>query len=705
MASTADAVRRFTTGLERVSAFYAGAGAELAEVFADFALSKELEDDHRIVCELFVAWREVGEAEITLAEKARELCACLKVMAKRCDSERTQRHTEAQRLRSALSTAVSASAAKRTSAATGGGGGWLGGWLGGGAAEVPVFDEEAESKRLESQRCATDACLDHIAEEMAASLSRHRTSLADGVADVRRFVKIVGEKVSVLKPSWRGTSGSNPRGKTRRATSSDPSTARAADGASGSKITGLIRSLSTVEGRQRHQETQDRLVPPPVFVDNNDKMLAPPVEPAGEGLQRIRGVYEHMVLKVGLRLLDERWATETQATISNFPRTAAGSSALLRESLMRDLLIGKIRLQSVTINDVSAAQNDVKKLSLHQLLRLRVLHLDYTPSGCGSDTVATIGAAHEGFMSAVDSLLFRALGQKATAGLAASGANAVAPADMHRVGREAMFFMAASVSISSPVWWCWWITDDRRVFFDAASFVSSPDFPSATSDTVGVLEVADFSKPDKHEPSGRLRWFDWRVEHVKEQASLSPEPKRAGGGQGNGSVCATDAADDAGPPEDTQRSLDVSCSVGGATAAMVNPAMLRGLRNSLRRTDTRGCNEVTSGAAEDDDCAEANASAVVSSPWASDGEKLVSPAARATSPIASGSRVPSPITTGSRSEPVSKVLRPPTSPSTNRSRLVPATSTSSSQAAASGDPPLTPAFLRDMRSGLRKAQS
>ena len=57
---------------------------------------------------------------------------------------------------------------------------------------------------------------------------------------------------------------------------------------------------------------------------------------------------------------------------------------------------------------------------LPQLLRLRVLHLDFTPSGCGADTVTAVGGTHQAFLSTLDTLLFQHLGRQATNQLVAA---------------------------------------------------------------------------------------------------------------------------------------------------------------------------------------------------------------------------------------------------------------------------------------------
>jgi len=296
------------------------------------------------------------------------------------------------------------------------------------------------------------------------------------------------------------------------------------------------------------------------------------------------------VLKAGLRLLNERWNTP-ESKLIELPKS------MMRAGLFRDLLTGKIRLQSVVGNDVSAAQHDVKLLTLPQLLRLRTLHLDFTPSGCGADTVTAVGGTHEAFLSTLDSLLFQQLGQKALSPPSAtsdstSKAAAKPTSDAHQCGREAILFLSAAAALPTPCWWCWWLPSGSRVFFNAGQFASATQFSETAG---GVLEVTDFSKADRHDPTGRLMWMDWKAEVVTEEAKLSSEPKRAladstsdasVGGAAAGSAAANNGP---GSPERAgggQKEAPAAASVGSATAGMVNPELLRSMRGGLRKTGT-----------------------------------------------------------------------------------------------------------------------
>lgn len=321
-------------------------------------------------------------------------------------------------------------------------------------------------------------------------------------------------------------------------------------------------------------------------------MLKPPVELLEDGQWRIKGVYEHQVLKAGLRQLSERWCQD-QADLLSFPKGSDGRPLMFREKFFRDLLEGSVRLQSLPARDISSAQPDIKHLALPQLLHLRVLHLDYSPSGVGADTVHSVGGTQEAFMATLDSELFRLLGRRAM-GLNGEGktwgsrgrvgvAENADISDVHRLGREAVFLVSAAAAIPAVPWWAWWVTDERRRFFDASKFTSVEHFPRGKD---GVLEVTDYSKPDRHEPTGRLRWFDWKVCLVPEECQLSAAPLRPGaesGGQEDGSLGVAGGRGDGGSAEQDGTK---SAPMGSGTAAMVSPEVLSGALKGLRSTKT-----------------------------------------------------------------------------------------------------------------------
>jgi len=300
-----------------------------------------------------------------------------------------------------------------------------------------------------------------------------------------------------------------------------------------------------------------------------------------------------------LRLLDASLPLEALET---FPRGRDGGSTLFRERLLADLMSGARELRSVVSSDVVAAQRDVHSLSLRQLLRLRVRHLDFVPSGCGSDTVTGVGGAHEAFLSAVDNRMFRLLGETVAGPFATQ-----LDVDMHRLGREAVLLVAAASAVTVSSWWCWWIMGELRVFLHVGNLsscgASGPividSFPEGVA---GVLEVTDYSKADRHEPTGTLRWFDWRVDLVACESALSDGPN---GGESSPVASTMGSRGEnvgrtkwrgflgaaASGPLDSESDGDIAVmkqdsggSAGVASSPMgLSVEVLRGTRNSLRK--------------------------------------------------------------------------------------------------------------------------
>lgn len=285
-----------------------------------------------------------------------------------------------------------------------------------------------------------------------------------------------------------------------------------------SKVMRLMKALGDSEERQKllEEEEDSGAHHTKATYGSGDQALRdasrepPHVRDMGDGELRIAGVYEHQLLKCGLRLLDEAWAEEGMPELP--------PQRLFRRSLLAELLAGTRSLQSVTANDVTAAQCDLRQLSARQLLRLRVAHLEFTPSGSGSDVVGTLGGAHEVFMHSNDSLLFEKLGQQA-----ASTLSLQPEPNFHSLGRQMVFYYAAARAVQSPEWWVLWL-GERRVFVHGSKLQLADTFPAEG----GVLEADDMSKADTLEPTGRLRWFEWRIRHVTEESLLSaPPPKPA----------------------------------------------------------------------------------------------------------------------------------------------------------------------------------
>lgn len=354
------------------------------------------------------------------------------------------------------------------------------------------------------------------------------------------------------------------------------------------RVTMLQKSMSTVEGRQqlRAAEGETDGQSEASVVPSMVPLHPPPVERLGETKWHIKGMYEHQVLKLGLRLVDKEW---DDTSILELPRDKDGKMSLFRPGLFTRLLDGSQKLKSVPGNDLSAAQPDLRKLSLRQLLRIRVSHLDFVPSGCGADSINSVGATHQAFLSTLDGLLFQRLGLQALGDAAPDWIDKELGPDnkvhSHRLGREAILLVAAASAVMVPPRWVWWLRDDCRVFFHVGHFSSEADFPPDSEG--GVLEVVDCSKRDQHEPTGQLRWLDWRVELVTSETRLSPERPRLPGSAAPPATRGRGATPRGGgdrSPRQVESSGAVSLDAGAAAADLMSAEVLQSKRSQLKKT-------------------------------------------------------------------------------------------------------------------------
>lgn len=619
-AGATERARRLANDVEKMSQILRRTGEELQEAFADFEVVDGDDPDDRACAELFVAWREVGEAKLACAARVDALAVDFSALVAKVEDGRVSAVEEAKRQLQAQARADIEAAQP------------LQHWL---VALVHARKPPAELQRhADELRILTSACFEQLSQAAEAARLQVGKALSELLAEAREPAKLVGEKLVVLKPAGSMRKSlttkragtriellkqrmGTPEGRQALRTVEDAHNAgedvqsalRAADAAAmvpkpevkatTDKIVKL-KSMATSEGRQalREQEAaEEALKPPPPPPPDPLAMRVPPSEQLEQARWRVRGLYEHMVLKIGLRLLDEEWSTEG---LQEFPRKATGASALFREGFISKLLAGSIRLQSITGNDISAAQPDLKLLSLRQLLRIRVLHLDFTPSGCGADSVTSVGGTHEAFLSSLDSLMFQSLGNKALKELASAMPEIDLQSEAHRLGREAVLLTAAGAAVpgesgGATRWWCWWLNNSRRVFFQVARFQASTSFPASEG---GAFEVLDQSYRDKHEPTGRLRWLDWRVDLCSTEGSLSPTRPQTGGAglqapspkqadsKGNAlkfTFMGSPGGGGAGPNTESKED-DKSTSTGAGMAKLVSTDLLTSSLGNLRKT-------------------------------------------------------------------------------------------------------------------------
>jgi hypothetical protein len=360
---------------------------------------------------------------------------------------------------------------------------------------------------LREQWSTTLAGLQKLAKKLNAERQASADAIAEAAAEAWRLGKPVGEKMS--HPNYRSSGDRDPNW---CVVENDPG------------------KMSTPRGRSPMSPEQDGPDTAHTAASTRSPAHATlPLQECGTAAWCIAGIYEHQALLMGLRCLDEAWAArgrDAQHQLTHLP------SGLRRAKLIEKLLGGIVTLQAVTGNDIATAQCDLQSLSVQQLLRLRVKNLDVMP-------VLAVGSTHEVFLTTLDRLLFQKLGNRAVEKASAVPVPTLLPSrapaefvDEYKVGREAVLYVAASVSLTASPWWSWWVTDERRIFFNAERFESSVRFP--TGDEAGVLQVADFSKAEKHESKDRYRRLDWRIQLISDEACLSNVPLR---GQLSSNAC------------------------------------------------------------------------------------------------------------------------------------------------------------------------
>eukprot|EP00928_Gymnodinium_smaydae_P096744 TRINITY_DN8606_c1_g1_i1.p1 TRINITY_DN8606_c1_g1~~TRINITY_DN8606_c1_g1_i1.p1 ORF type:complete len:407 (+),score=71.79 TRINITY_DN8606_c1_g1_i1:83-1303(+) len=237
-------------------------------------------------------------------------------------------------------------------------------------------------------------------------------------------------------------------------------------------------------------------------------LLSASVKQLAEGKWRIHGLRVEKMLKRGIRRLDRRVDPDA---INDLPRNASGKSLLLRHSLIKDMLTGTRTLSSVPPSDAAAAQKDLARLSLQQLVRLRVLNLDFASGGNG---------VHGAFLSMVDDLIFQNIGQKAADTTSASDISVA-----RRLGEDIVMLIAAAKSLSTPQCWVCWFKD-RRVFMHAGRLACTDSVGAAFGEGA-VLECVDKSEPDK-DTAGKQYWLELIVTLVGDKASLSSKASADG---------------------------------------------------------------------------------------------------------------------------------------------------------------------------------
>mmetsp|Transcript_66064 Transcript_66064/g.157991 ORF Transcript_66064/g.157991 Transcript_66064/m.157991 type:complete len:426 (+) Transcript_66064:48-1325(+) len=115
--------------------------------------------------------------------------------------------------------------------------------------------------------------------------------------------------------------------------------------------------------------------------------------------RRLSDISEQRVLKTGIRRIRDIFVPQDVEGVLQLPTRKNGTSMLLRPAFVKKLLNHEIELQSAMAADISAAQSDIKHLSLVQLLELRARTLDFVTDSRSHE-------AHKSFLSIVDNHLF-----------------------------------------------------------------------------------------------------------------------------------------------------------------------------------------------------------------------------------------------------------------------------------------------------------
>lgn len=245
----------------------------------------------------------------------------------------------------------------------------------------------------------------------------------------------------------------------------------------------------------------------------------------GDTRWEIKGMYEHQAVKLGLRNLDRMFSGDMSDDDSSddsddesgrvskeksLPlrsrKSTGGSGApgkkqwLMNDKLIKDLVAGSREFVAVSVREIAAAQPDLRKMNLQDLLRLRVNNLE----------VVSRSEVHDYFLATVDDMLFMQIGRLVVDESCVSDKIDAEGEDKSKIppiGKDSCILLAAAGTLAATRYWSWWITEDTRVFFDSKTFTCRENFP----EDHGVYEFNDYSKMDSTDRSGTRRWLEWQV--------------------------------------------------------------------------------------------------------------------------------------------------------------------------------------------------
>jgi len=112
---------------------------------------------------------------------------------------------------------------------------------------------------------------------------------------------------------------------------------------------------------------------------------------------------EDVAIKNGLLAISEALGSEG---LLDFPRRKTGTPLLMRQGFFERLLKSGALLQDCAVSDVCAAEADVKRLSLVQLLAIRCRHRDSSAAGSARSKISFLANVDKYAMSLLEQRLF-----------------------------------------------------------------------------------------------------------------------------------------------------------------------------------------------------------------------------------------------------------------------------------------------------------
>lgn len=237
------------------------------------------------------------------------------------------------------------------------------------------------------------------------------------------------------------------------------------------------------------------------FVVEEVKLITALTAETSGNSRLIRNISEDVAIKLGVRLLEERWSS---LKLQEPPVQRKGH--IMTQALLDSLASGARELKSASSNDLVQAAADLKRIPFTQLLRLEARFQE----------MSSPIEAHKTFLRALEEAFYPPLARLAEATLGISDGTDE-QADTMRRAREMLIILAAATAVREPRHWCLWL-GSRRVYFDVTRCTCQAQFPVG-----GVLEVKDFSKFDAGK---KTKWLEWNVLHVTEESLLMSAEQR-----------------------------------------------------------------------------------------------------------------------------------------------------------------------------------